>query len=125
MTFWCGARRMSALSAMKWTPQKTMNSAVCARGDGPGELQRVADEVGELDHLVALVVVAEDDEAVAERLLRGGDPRVHLVVGQTQVALGQRLALADALLLDLVEELDVHGYAVAACKSASGPVITL
>ena len=26
-TFWCGARRMSALSAMKWTPQKTMNSA--------------------------------------------------------------------------------------------------
>ena len=27
-TFWCGARRMSALSAMKWTPQKTMNSAL-------------------------------------------------------------------------------------------------
>ena len=27
-TFWCGAHRMSALSAMKWTPQNTMNSAL-------------------------------------------------------------------------------------------------
>ena len=27
ITCWCGAARMSALSAMKWTPQKMMNSA--------------------------------------------------------------------------------------------------
>ena len=27
MTFWCGAERMSADSAMKCTPQNTMNSA--------------------------------------------------------------------------------------------------
>ena len=27
ITFWCGAQRTSALSAMKCTPQKTTNSA--------------------------------------------------------------------------------------------------
>ena len=47
---------------------------------GVRELQRVADEVGELDDLVALVVMAEDDDARAERLLGCGNPRVHLVV---------------------------------------------
>ena len=72
---------------------------------GARELQRVAGEVGELDHLVALVVMAEDDDALAERRLGGGDPRVHLVVGEAQVFLRERLALADALLLDLVEKL--------------------
>ena len=86
---------------MKCTPQKTMNSAVPRAGRGARELQRVAGEVGELDDLVALIVVAEDDERVAERRLRRRDPRVHLVVGQAQVVLGERLALADALLLDL------------------------
>ena len=96
-TFWCGARRMSALSAMKCTPQKTMNSRRAAAGGGARELQRVADVVGELDHLVALVVVAEDDEPVAERRLGRGDPRVHLVVRQTEISLRERLALADAL----------------------------
>ena len=35
--------------------------------DLPRELERVAGVVGELDHLVALVVMAEDDEAAAER----------------------------------------------------------
>ena len=49
-------------------------------------------------HLVALVVVAEDDEPAAERRLRGGDARVHLLVGQPQVVLGQRLAFGDVLL---------------------------
>ena len=75
-------------------------SGVPRRG-GLRQLQRVADVVGELDDFVALVVVAEDDEAFAERLLGCSDPRVHLVVGQTEVAVGQRLALADALLLNL------------------------
>ena len=36
-----------------------------------GELERVAGHVGELDHLVALVVVAEHEHAVAERGLGG------------------------------------------------------
>ena len=101
-TFWCGARRMSALSAMKCTPQKTMYSACAAAGGRARELQRIADVVGELDDLVALIVMAEDDEPLAERRLGRGNPRVHLVVRQTEVALRERLALADALLLDLV-----------------------
>jgi hypothetical protein len=36
--------------------------------------------IGELDHLVALIVVPQDDDAVAERRLCCGDSRVHLVV---------------------------------------------
>ena len=36
-------------------------------------LKRVAAEIGELDDLVALVVVAEDDELIAE--LRASGPR--------------------------------------------------
>ena len=59
------------------------------------ELQRVAGVVGELDDLVALVVVAEDDEAVAERGLGGGDADVQLGVRQTEIGLRQRLALAE------------------------------
>ena len=70
---------------------------LAAAGGGARELQRVADVVGELDHLVALVVMAEDDDALAERRLRGGDARVHLVVRQAQISLRERLALADAL----------------------------
>ena len=77
-------------------------------GGGARELQRVAGEVGELDDLVALIVMAEDHQALAERLLGRRNPRVHLVVGEAQVVLRERLPLADALLLDLVEELDVH-----------------
>ena len=42
--------------------------------DLPRELERVAGVVGELDHLVALVVMAEDHEPAAERRLGGGDP---------------------------------------------------
>ena len=67
---------MSALSAMKWTPQNTMYSA----GGGAGKFQRVAGVVGESDDLVALVVVAENHETVAQRALRGGNALVHLVV---------------------------------------------
>ena len=72
-TCWSGAVRMSALSAMKCTPQKTMNSAVRPGRRVAGELERVAGDVGELDDLVALVVVAEDEHPVAERRL--GRPR--------------------------------------------------
>ena len=44
----------------------------------------------------------------AERGFGGRDPRVHLVVREAQVFLRERLALPDALLLDLVQEFDVH-----------------
>ncbi len=77
-------------------------------GGGARELQRIAGEVGELDDLVALIVMAEDDQPIAERLLGRRNPGVHLVVREAQVVLGERLALADALLFDLVEEFDVH-----------------
>ena len=60
---------MSADSAMKWTPQKMTNSAsFCSAGE-LAELEAVAGEVGVLDDLVLLVVVAEDDEPLAEGAL--------------------------------------------------------
>ena len=58
---------MSADSAMKCTPQKTMYSASRPGGRVAGELERVPGDVGEPDDLVALVVVAEDEGPVAER----------------------------------------------------------
>ena len=73
-------------------------------GDRVGELERVAGVVGELDHFVALVVMAEDDEAVAERRARRRDAQRHLLVRQTEIRLRQRLALADRRLLDFVQD---------------------
>jgi hypothetical protein len=57
MTCWPSWPRMSALSAMKCTPQKTMYLASVSAAIG--ELVAVAGVVGEADHLVALVVVPE------------------------------------------------------------------
>ena len=51
--------RIPAVSAMKWTPQKTIARASAA--PPAGELQRVADEVGGVLDLGALVVVGQDD----------------------------------------------------------------
>ena len=65
--------RMSAVSAMKWTPQKTISIGALAVGARAGELEAVAAGVGELDDLVLLVVVAEDQEPVAELRFRGAD----------------------------------------------------
>ena len=79
-----------------------------ARGGRARELQRIADVVGELDDLVALVVMAEDDAPLAERRLGAGDARVELVVRQTEISLRERLALADALLLEVGQYLNVH-----------------
>jgi hypothetical protein len=49
-------------------------------GSGARELQRVADVIGKPDDLVALVVVAEDDSARAERRLGRSDSRIELIV---------------------------------------------
>ena len=76
---------------------------VRARGALPREAERVADEVGELDHLVALVVVAEDEQPRAERRLRRRDPAVHLLVVEAAIARGQRLTLVERGLLDFVQ----------------------
>ena len=62
ITFWWSAVRMSADSAMKCTPQNTMYSASGPGRGLPGELERVAGDVGELDDLVALVVVAQHED---------------------------------------------------------------
>ena len=69
-------------------------------GVGPGqrrvgELEGVAHEVRVLDDLVALVEVAQDDGAVAQRRLGGADPGVELGVAGQLVLLGQ-LALPRA-----------------------------
>ena len=56
---------------MKCTPQNTMYSASGSRGGIASELERVAGHVGELDDLVALVVVTEHEHPVAERRLGG------------------------------------------------------
>jgi hypothetical protein len=56
ITFCSGAVKMSADSAMKCTPQNTMNSA-SGRAAFPGQLEGIACDIGELNHLVALVVM--------------------------------------------------------------------
>ena len=76
--------------------------------DLAGELVGIADVVGELDHFVALIVVAEDDEPAAERGLGRGDAAIHLLVGQAEIALRQRLALADLRLLVIREQRNQH-----------------
>ena len=73
---------MSADSAMKCTPQKTMYRRVRPGGGLLGELEAVAGHVGELDDLVALVVVAEHEHGVAERGL-GRAGAGHQVRGRT------------------------------------------
>ena len=60
--------RIVAVSAMKWTPQKTIAAAsVAARL--AREAERVADEVGHVLDLGHLVVVGEDDGVALARQL--------------------------------------------------------
>ena len=73
--------RMSADSAMKCTPQKTIHSRIRPGRGLLGELEGVAGDVGELDDLVALVVVAEHEDAVAERRLGRAGARDEAGVG--------------------------------------------
>ena len=81
--------RIFAVSAMKWTPQKTITSASTLRGLAR-QLERVADEVGHLEDLGTLVVVRQDDGvAVALELLDLGDQvgnGVAALVGVARVA---------------------------------------
>ena len=51
--------RIAALSAMKWTPPKTMTSAVVS--PPPARPERVARDVGDLLDFVPLVVVRQED----------------------------------------------------------------
>jgi hypothetical protein len=74
------------------------------------QLERVADVVGELDHLVTLVVMPEDHQSFAELGPCRGNPRVHFGVRQAEIPVGQRLALRDALLLELRQERNDGGH---------------
>ncbi len=60
------------------------------------QLQRVADRIGELDHFVALIVMAENDEPVAQRRPGGRDTDIELGLRQTEIALRQRLPLVQS-----------------------------
>ena len=71
-------QRIAAVSAMKCTPQKTIDVGVRARGF-VREPERVADEVGDVLHLGHLVVVGEDDR-VALRARARGSPRASCVI---------------------------------------------
>ena len=108
MTCWCW--RAQHVGALRHEVHAAEDDelGVGMRADLPRELVRVAGVVGELDHFVALVVMPEDDEPAAERRLGGGDARVHLLVGQAEVALGQRLALGDVVLLVFGQERNQH-----------------
>ena len=52
--------RMAAVSAMKWTPQKTMTRPSTAAAFS-AELERIADEIGDVLDLAPLIVVGEQD----------------------------------------------------------------
>ena len=103
--------RMSADSAMKCTPQKTMNSASGPGGRLARELERVAGDVGELDDLVALVVVAEHEDPRAQRLL-GREGARH------QVGVGRRGQVARAL--DAALGAEVHAPAEGEQRQVDG-----
>jgi hypothetical protein len=83
------------------------------------QLERIADEVRELDDLVALIVMPEDHSPVAQLPFGVPDPRVHLVVRQAQIPFGQRLPLPDARLLDVGQEFDVHVGSIVPAASSS------
>ena len=89
-TCWWAPVRTSADSAMKCTPQKTMNSASVTAGRHTGEPEGVAAGIGPSHDVVALVVVAEDEEPSAERGLGRADHRRQFVARRGRVALGER-----------------------------------
>src|SRR5262249_12278168 len=80
--------------------------------------ERVADVVGELDDLVSLIVMSENDEPTTERRAGRGNPMVHLLVGQTDIARGERLPLADVFFLVFRQDVEVHGDLVKRLSSS-------
>ena len=90
ITVWWSPVSTSADSAMKCTPQNTMNSASSLLLGEHREAVAVAAGVGPADHLVALVVVAEDEHPVAEGRLGGLDAGARARLGCAGVALVER-----------------------------------
>ena len=71
-------------------PTEDHELGVPVLGGQPGEAEGVAAGVGEAHDLVALIVVAEDQEARAQGGLGLGDPPVEVFDGGRGVPLGQR-----------------------------------
>jgi hypothetical protein len=86
-------------------------------GDFARELEGVASVVRKTDDFVALVVMAEDHEPLAERGPGSCDAQLHFVVGQTQVRLWERLPLVETLLFDLVEYREKRCHFLEACRA--------
>ena len=82
--WWSAGEHVGRLGHEVHAAEDDVGGLVVVRRE-PGELERVADRVGPADHLVALVVVTEDHEPVAERCLGGGDAVDELVVGVARV----------------------------------------
>jgi hypothetical protein len=74
------------------------------RGDLARQLERVTRVVGELDDLVALVMVAENHQPAAELPARLGNTDLHFGVGKAEVLLRQSLAFSDVFLLELGQQ---------------------
>ena len=107
MTCWCGWQRMSAASAMKWTPQKTMYSASRPLRRVLREHERVAALIRELDDVLALVVMPEDDHPLAERRARRADAPRQLPGAEPLILLGNpALPGAERHLLEQWNRLD-------------------
>ena len=100
---------MSADSAMKCTPQNTMNSASGRPAASRASLNESPVHVRELDHLVALVVVAEHEHPAAQRLLGRARPR-------DQIGVGGRRQVAGAL------DAALGGEVLAAAEGEQGQV---
>jgi hypothetical protein len=60
------------------------------------------------EHFVTLVVVAEDEETIAEPTPGVPDPPLHLVELEAEIAVGKRLSLRQAGLLVVGQDLDIH-----------------
>ena len=93
-------------SAMKWTPQKTMVDCGTFRPDD-GELERVADVVGDLLDLRQLVVVGED-----HRVLLAGE-RPDLLLERADVLRG-KIAAGGGVRHRIVHRDDgeAHGWSI-------------
>ena len=62
---------------------------VALRGE-LAELEAVAAEIGEPDHLVLLVMVSQDQQGIAELGLHPGDPLLEVGIGKAAVGLKGR-----------------------------------
>ena len=102
ITCWSAAVRMSALSAMKCTPQKTMNSASGCAAASRASLNESPVTSANCDDLVALVVVAEDEArgrrappcAARARSTRSGSRGGGQVAGALDAPLGVEVGAA-------------------------------